>query len=449
VADISCSELEYELREFHGHRGKVDWALKVLNLVKESSGVLLCVDDRTLNVPHRSFQEYLAAVHLASEGKPEQIVELAKAAEHWHEVILLAAGYLVQEAKQSTVVAWVRKLLPAQRRTPEDGTLLKLAGEALSVIPRNWFERDRWDREFLEHVQRQLARTATSRGGVTPQERTALGVVLGRLGDPRPGVGLKNGLPDIAWVDVPAGPFLMGSDKEKDPEAWDDETEQFTCELIQEPYRISRYPITVAQFKAFVDAHGYELPDEYWTDSGRAWLRDSEARGPRAYGGVFETLNHPKVGVNWYEAMAFCSWLSEMTGQTITLPTEAQWEMAARGTDGRIYPWGNGFDPRYCNTRESQIGATSAVGLFPKGDSPCGASDTSGNVLEWCSTKWLSDYKGYDRKADDTREGDSSRVLRGGSFSIVRGGVRCACRYYDHPDGQYDGIGFRVASPGL
>ncbi len=447
VADISCSELENALRQFHGREGKNDWAEKVLGMIVESSGILLKVDDCTLNVPHRSFQEYLAAVHLALVEKPTGIVDLARAADHWHEVILLAAGYLVAKADETKVMAWVEELAPTNRRTRQERTLLRLAGETLSVMPRELLEKSKQGRNLLRDISTQLAKTATSRGGVTAQERASIGTVLGRLGDPRSGEGLKDGLPDIAWVAVPAGPFLMGSDKARDPEAWDAEMPQFTCELIREPYRISRYPVTVAQFKAFIDAGGYKIPG-YWTADGRHWLKASKTRGPENYGGVFEIPNHPRVGVSWYEAMAFCAWLSETTGQSISLPTEAQWERASRGSHGWIYPWGNEFDHRYCNIVENQIGTSSAVGVFARGDSHCGASDMAGNVLEWCRTKWLSDYKAYDSKADDSPEGDSPRVLRGGSFNDFRRDVRCAFRTVVRPLSRDDYIGFRVASPG-
>jgi formylglycine-generating enzyme required for sulfatase activity len=218
-----------------------------------------------------------------------------------------------------------------------------------------------------------------------PADRVKAGGVLARLGDPRPGVGLRaDGLPDIVWIEIPPGPFLMGNDK---PAAkYDDEVPQFTCNLIRQPYRISRYPVTVAQFAAFVLAGGYREP-RFWTPAG--WKEKGDRTRPNDYDPVFQTLNHPRVGVSWYEALAFCRWLAEQLKQELTLPSEAQWERAARHTDGRLYPWGNAIDDvaKRCNMGAIGLGHTSPVGMFPEGHAACGAADLAGNVWEWCRTE--------------------------------------------------------------
>jgi len=156
---------------------------------------------------------------------------------------------------------------------------------------------------------------------------------------------------------------------------------QFICNLIQQPYRISRYPLTVAQYRCFVEAKGYEQR-QWWTAAGWQWRTQNEIFGPREFGGVFETSNHPQVGVSRYEAVAFCRWLSGQINDIVRLPTEAEWERAARHTDGRIYPWVGGFETTRCNMGDTGVGATSAVGSFPTGDAICGAADMSGNVWE-------------------------------------------------------------------
>jgi formylglycine-generating enzyme required for sulfatase activity len=129
---------------------------------------------------------------------------------------------------------------------------------------------------------------------------------------------------------------------------------------------------------------------------------------------------------------------------------EAQWERAARHTDGRIFAWGNDFDAGRCNMRETGIGGTSAVGIFPGGAAECGAIDMCGNVWEWCRTVWRDDYKGYQEKVSDDLEGTAARVVRCGAFSCDRGGVRSASRYGHSGPGYRGGRnGFRVVAPDL
>jgi formylglycine-generating enzyme required for sulfatase activity len=190
-------------------------------------------------------------------------------------------------------------------------------------------------------------------------------------------------------------------------------------------YRIGKYPVVNAEYKRFLDETGYPAPPD-WNEgnypSGKA--------------------NHPVVTVTWRDAVAYCRWLSQKTGKTYRLPTEAEWEKAARGTDGREYPWGNSFDPARCNSfDESGIGTTTPVGIYPDGASPCGAMDMAGNVWEWCQSL----YQPYPYRMDDGREdleSEGLRVLRGGSFGLVARGVRGAFRYRIVP-------GFWLASGGF
>jgi formylglycine-generating enzyme required for sulfatase activity len=303
-----------------------------------------------------------------------------------------------------------------------------------------------------------------------PKERAEAGDTLGRLGDPRRGVGLRDdGLPDIVWCEVPAGPFPMGSTDE-DGMAYDDEKPQHTYE-VEQPYAISRYPVTNAQYAAFVEAGGY-VERRYWTEAGWAWRESEGVTGPEEYGMPYNLPNHPAVGISWYEAIAFCRWLEEQLQVAaasliagcklqvrerddelreinlesgtfnIQLPTEPQWEKAARSGDERIYPWGSEPDPEKANYGDTGIGSTSAVGCFPGGVSPYGVEELSGNVWEWCRTKWEGGYRAYEN--DSTLEGTARRVVRGGSFGRPEIGVRCAFRVRVDPDFRNFYGGFRV-----
>jgi formylglycine-generating enzyme required for sulfatase activity len=218
---------------------------------------------------------------------------------------------------------------------------------------------------------------------------------------------------------------------------------------IEHPYAISRYPVTNAQYTAFVQAGGY-AERRYWTEAGWAWREKENITGPEEYGTPYNLSNHPVVGVSWYEAIAFCRWLTEelrregglVEFQEITLPTEPQWEKAARSGDGRIYPWGAELDPEKANYDDTGIGTTSAVGCFPGGVSPYGVEELSGNVWEWCRTKWESDYRSYEN--DSTLEGTARRVVRGGAFHFTEYLVRCAYRFHWHPLSRNNSRGFRV-----
>jgi formylglycine-generating enzyme required for sulfatase activity len=309
----------------------------------------------------------------------------------------------------------------------------------------------------VERVQTHLVRLMEE-GQLPAVERAAAGRALARLGDPRRGVGLReDGLPDIAWCEVPAGPFVMGS-TDDNRMARDNENPQHTYK-IEQPYAISRYLITNVQFAAFVKTGGYR-EERYWTQAAReevwrdgrvkAWNDDEPREGPYDFGDPFNLPNHPVVGVTWYEAVAFCLWLTEVLrergklgkDQEISLPTEPQWEKAARSTDGRRYPWGEGLDPNLANYEDTGIGTTSAVGCFLDGASPYDVEELSGNVWEWCRTKWEGDYEGYQN--DSALEGSSRRVLRGGSFFSSAGGLRCAARVGWGPGARYRSSGFRV-----
>jgi formylglycine-generating enzyme required for sulfatase activity len=274
-----------------------------------------------------------------------------------------------------------------------------------------------------------LLDTLQASGRVEPARRAAAGKALDTVGDPRPEAMTVEAL---ELRTVPAGPFRMGTE-EKDPKGYKDERPAHDCDLPYE-YRIGRYPVTVAQFREYVKDSG-ELPED-----------PDSLRGPG---------NQPVVWVSWSEALAFCRWLEGRwrkegrrlpEGWSVSLPTEAEWEKAARGGDGRIYPWGDRFDPDRANTVESNVGEVSAVGCFPGGASPCGGEEMSGNVWEWTR----SVYKTYPYVRADGREdleatSQSLRVVRGGSYVLVTRLARCAFRNWGVPVVRDGFIGFRVA----
>ncbi len=235
----------------------------------------------------------------------------------------------------------------------------------------------------------------------------------------------------ISFVFVPKGKFLMGS-REDNKLAYDSEKPQHTVEILRD-FWIGQYPVTNEQYDLFVQAKGGMHPVSNWQ----------------------KKKNHPVVNVSWNDAQAYCKWLNgqiqnsefKIQNLEIRLPTEAEWEKAARGEFGFEWPWGNEFDKNKCNSSEGGKGGTTPVGVYsPAGDSPYGAADMVGNVWEWTQSL----FEGYPYNAKDGREDSKAsgrRVLRGGSFYYDLRFVRCAVRL-DNLNLLFDLNGFRVcASP--
>jgi formylglycine-generating enzyme required for sulfatase activity len=289
-------------------------------------------------------------------------------------------------------------------------------------------------------LQQQLG-ALVSDGRLTPRQRAEAGVTLGWLGDSRPDVVCE--IPHM--ITIPAGPFLMGSDKTVDGQAAGDEQPQHTLSLPA--YAIGKYPITVAQYRRFVAAGGYR-ERAYWTDAGWQQKEKESWTEPAYWQDVRWTIpNHPVVGISWYEAVAYCNWLKATTGREFRLPDEAMWEKAARGTDGRIYSWGNEWNANHLNADETGIGGTTAVGLFPSGQSPFGVLDMSGNVLEWCSgVGYVKVSYPFQRQSyEEDLVASGTRIWRGGAFYFDVRLTRAAYRAYDLPPFRDFLIGFRVA----
>lgn len=260
-------------------------------------------------------------------------------------------------------------------------------------------------------------------------------------------------------VIVPTGTFLMGTPESELPEIEKlglkreiikHETPQH--EVTLPAYAIGRYPVSNAEFARFIEEGGYRTPD-YWTEAG--W-KQKESKGwqqPRFWeDDKWNDPALPVVGVSWYEAVAYCNWLAAKTGKPYRLPSEAEWEKAARGTDGRRYPWGNQWEPKSCNNQETGPGCTTPPGQYPGGDSPYGAGDMVGQVWEWCSTIYGgADAKpkfGYPYRPDDGREElavTNTRIVRGGSWATGADVCRCSIRLKDVPDYGDNNWGFRCA----
>ncbi len=223
-------------------------------------------------------------------------------------------------------------------------------------------------------------------------------------------------------VAIPEGEFLMGSDKSKDKYASSDELPQHTVHL--DTYEIGKYPLTVAEYALFVEATHRAAP--------RNW--EEQKQRPE----------HPVVYISWDDAQAYAQWLAQVTGQPYRLPSEAEWEKAARGTDGRIYPWGNEWDASRANTREKGSGTTTPVGRYPQGASPYGVMEMAGNVWESTSTIYVGKYPYKNDRQHEDFNSTNTRVLRGGSWSDSSRNARAACRIINVRGYSSGNRGFRL-----
>ena len=254
-------------------------------------------------------------------------------------------------------------------------------------------------------------------------------------------------------IRIPAGWFWIGTDRralEMAGIAWTDrmQVEETPYHQAYLPgYAIAKYPITNAQYAHFVDDGGY-WTRTHWTPAGWEWKETKGWTEPRYCADPdYNAEIQPVVGVSWFEAVAYCRWLARATGTAFALPSEAEWEKAARGTDGSVWPWGNRWDGARCDpVRPWRRHAPWPVGLCsPIRDSPYGVADMAANVWQWTR----SQVRRYPYNPSDGREDleagrDDIRVARGGSFASVPSDARCAFRGRSKPDRDWDSCGFRV-----
>ncbi|MEN8168165.1 MAG: SUMF1/EgtB/PvdO family nonheme iron enzyme, partial [Pseudomonadota bacterium] len=373
VGLVKEGELHRELERICRDRGAQDPALEAetfLRGVREHSGLLLDRGGRQYGFIHLTFQEYLAGVALAQMGQQgmEPVVkELAAHLEddNWHEVSLLCIGFIsIIQQRDEAAGAVLEALL---KQADNIGEAAILAGEAVNDVGNEGVPPS-----CRERVSQALLATLRNDRENSAPRRVEAGRVLGAIGDPRVEVTT---LEQMEFCQVPPGPFLLGSQAD-DEDAYEDEQPQQQYD-IGYPYWIARYPVTVAQFKVFVGETGFTLGH---TDV------------------ISESLNQPIRWVSWHEALAFCQWLTESwraqgwieTDHRVTLPSEVEWEKAARGGieilehslirpiaslgntvslvendhPSRIYPWGDKADTNRANFR-IDIEDTNSVGCYP------------------------------------------------------------------------------------
>jgi formylglycine-generating enzyme required for sulfatase activity len=408
--------------EARGHTEPEKATQQFLLDARDYAGLLVERGHGTYGFIHLTFQEYLAAVAIGQLGQRSvtPVVDVLAAHvgdDNWHEVTLLTIGYIgIVQQRDEAAGETLKELIDVE--PGEMGEAAVLAGEAVV---------DTWPggvtQQCKTEVVQTLVVTMEDDAAVKPVQRAAAGEALGRLGDPRDGVCELE--PEL--IPIAAGTFLMGDEKHE--------------VKIEKPFAIARYPVTHYQYELFIADGGYsEKWRACWTKDGWRWRERNERKVPWGWGDPDYGLpNQPVIGVSWYEAIAYSEWLKRATEKPYRLPTEAEWERAARHTDGRAFPWGGKWDANRANSEETGWGRPTVVGCFPGGNAECGAGDMMGNVWEWCQTRWWEEERNeYPQpyQLDDGREllkgGDNmARVVKGGSWANDE--LRCASRVRDSP----------------
>jgi formylglycine-generating enzyme required for sulfatase activity/energy-coupling factor transporter ATP-binding protein EcfA2 len=308
------------------------------------------------------------------------------------------------------------------------------------------------DKDLKREIQKALIdRTQDMKTDL--RARIMAGEALGLIGDPRfvrySGKFGDYLLPPL--VDIPGGEYPIGDDNGN----YEDEKPAHKVKLSS--FQIGQFPVTNAEYAFFIEAGGYK--DKQWWDTKEAldWLKKNKETVPEYWNDTrFNNHAQPVVGISWFEARAYCNWLtanshgvppSGGTESIFRLPTEAEFEAAARGKKGRRYSYGNKYDPLRCNTWDTHIRRTTPVGIFDNA-TPEGAYDLTGNVWEWT----LSVFNDYPYKSDDGREDINkagvSRVLRGGSWGYALDLARAVSRLSFNPVIRVNLLGFRVVLVG-
>ncbi len=412
--EASDAELERLLRAFAAlnpayELGRVAPAVQREELLTRS-GLLLPAPNGRAAFYHLSFQEFFAAERIAhtcdDRAALDQVFRERGPVPEWRPTLLFlfAAGVFQYRNAQ-----WGLDLLTRlaedldRRRVKANPAPAVFVAEALDLclakryaVPDGLTERFR--QTCLDAIEDEIEVKA----------RQTLGLCLGRLGDPRI-LDLRN---PAAYIEVPAGAYVYRDKNEKI--------------RIEAPFLLGRYLVTNSQYRAFMDVGGYQNR-AWWSDEGWAWLQQKGVTEPAYWQDRrWNVPNQPVMGVSFWEAQACCRWAGGR------LPTEREWEAAARGPEGHRYPWSNDWEDGICNSREAGLGVTSPVGLFPRSrQARLGFEDLAGNVWEWCDSLW------------DKPGASAPRVLRGGAFDFSAEFLRASDRDRDGPWGRSWGGGFR------
>lgn len=448
---------------------KDELAARLLRLLAQGNGLLMQRGPDVYTFPHRTFQEFLAGYYLL--GQPNYIrtcLQLA-AKTHWHETLLLMIGYQVFKSNDLE-----RPLMLAEQLLQRGPAEQVLAGEILNLVGR---ERVRaFDLAMLQQDgliprtrNKLLTLLTTSHVRQAPAHlRHRAGLAAGYLCYSSTAALTKGMPPPQPDARLPLV-FIGTSAKHSDvwrrafvaywcsvdwDSSWYRDDKDGELERITLPYsyKIARYPITNADFARFVAMGGYDNQD-WWTKHGWLWLQRSKQTKPMLFNSIrYNNPLQPVVGVTWYEAAAYCCWLTTKLREAdllpdikhkIRLPTLLEWERAVRHIDKRPYPWGNlAPDAERANYADTKLGLPSPVGCFPHGRAACGALDLVGNVDEWTATLWEEQDR-VEARNDFSRS--ETPIYRWKSYADQSERLLYDSRFWSDPSSETYNLGFRLA----
>jgi len=482
-SDISEGIIDVVIKDYlstktHDDRQLDIWSINLRYELANRNGLLLKRGPKLFSFPHRTFQEFLAGYYLAGHRNRRILCRERAISAHWHESIMLMIGYRVLSPEANDIEF---PLDVVQDLKNQDPLSQILAGEILALVGHG--RTSNYDAALVQSngLWRQVVsnlvklafdeespldcslrvRAARIHGLLCfgPLENSDHSQPVFPAPDPRLPLAVV-GLPENdskKWV-LALHHYLY---QIEGGEFWHGDEEKQQARSIQLPYSfmIGKYPITNAEYARFVRSGGYKN-ERWWTPNGWKFIQpgghpwDDQSRiidGPRLWNDVrFNGPTQPVVAISWYEAAAYCRWLTEKGHKTgwlprnrhFRLPTSLEWERAARHTDHRQYPWGNESPgPEFANYEITRVGAPSPVGCFPKGQSFDGIQDLAGNVVEWLST---SHYEPTETIAVNDFSPGAGVLLAHSSFWHDAEHLHCGSRSRVNPYHWYDHRGFRI-----
>ena len=426
---------------------------KILSYISENAGILTSPTQKKYKFAHRLFHEYLAASKLSkSNSYIYELLEKLKASFHnWQEVTFLLADVLTDTSRKREIWDLVESLV-------NEDTFMFIWLASRVLLDQNLIIEDRpSNNAIVEHLRMKYIETITS-SKQEPIKKIDIAKALSVIGDVRVGIRIDDtGIPDIKWCNIDSIERTIGiTDEQKkilkqsNIHDWQFKREAPSFRYKTDGFYISAYPVTVSQFMSFINnSNGYYL-DEWWTKKGLKWREENSPPPPTGL-----TDNFPQNYVTWYEAVAFCNWMSAINNEVIRLPTEVEWEVASKQLHDTIYPWGNKFNKDYANTREAGYNNISPVGCFnycSQKNEIVHPQDMIGNLWEWCSTivedingnKYNYPYDSSDGRERINVEETVMRATRGGYYMSDSFTARCSYRGRDLEHVRYARQGFRI-----